>query len=85
MLISEDGQPLICDFGRSIILFQTGFSTEFATTPRYVAPELIGEPVFTANEQNFNPKPTKEADVYAFGMVCLEVSYHWSVYLCLYL
>ncbi|KAF9448421.1 kinase-like protein [Macrolepiota fuliginosa MF-IS2] len=64
ILIHDDGRPLLCDFGRSKILTQQGFTTKPAGTARYQAPELLEGKIMS---------PDKPADVYAFGVTCYEI------------
>jgi serine/threonine protein kinase len=72
VLIDDDGTPRLSDFGRSKLIDQGGFTTTtFAGSARQIAPELI---IATESEDDQLPKLTKEADVYAFSMVALEVS-----------
>ena len=75
MLVDDDGKPLICDFGRSRILEQSGFTTVFAGgAARYMAPELFGpEDADIESANSFVPIITKRSDVYSFAMVGLEV------------
>ena len=76
MLIGDDGTPLICDFGRSRILEQSGFTTTLeAGAARYMAPELFApEGTDIESTQSFVLVTTKESDVYSFAMVGVEVS-----------
>jgi serine/threonine protein kinase len=69
VLIDDDGTPLLCDFGRSRFIGQRGFTTEFAGTVRYLAPELID-----CASNNATPLVTEETDIYAFSMAALEVN-----------
>jgi len=75
VLVDDHGNPLICDFGRSRILEQSGFTTSFASgTTRYMAPELFG--LEDADEESADysaPVATKPSDVYSFAMVGIEV------------
>ena len=75
MVIDDNGRPLICDFGRSRILEQSGFTTVFAGgAARYMAPELFGpEDADLESANSFIPVITKKSDVYSFAMVCIEV------------
>ena len=74
----------MADFGRSKLIEHRGFTTvTIAGSTRQIAPEL-----FPPNEEDDNTaeaedghvkvhepvKLTKEADIYAFSMVALEVS-----------
>ncbi|KZV83213.1 kinase-like protein [Exidia glandulosa HHB12029] len=68
ILVSADGNALICDFGLATIL--TGdqsaqtFSSFVKGTCRWMAPELF---------EHDQAKHTKASDVWAFGCVILEV------------
>ena len=70
VLISTTGEPLLCDFGLAVIveeLTQLPISTamEGQGNPRWMAPELlVGEAIVST-----------ASDVYAFGMLILEVSF----------
>ncbi|RDB21823.1 putative L-type lectin-domain containing receptor kinase I.4 [Hypsizygus marmoreus] len=68
ILIDDDGNARLADFGRAKVIGQPGYDTTlFAGSTEYMAPELFPkgdqEPVFT-----------KMSDVYAFSMVAFEVS-----------
>jgi serine/threonine protein kinase len=78
VLIDDNGSPLLSDFGRSKVLDKHGFTTGWSGSPRYLAPELLDAPDNASSEEknNFIPSLTKESDVYAFGMVGLEVCPH---------
>lgn len=62
ILIHDDGYPLLCDFGRSKILTQRGFTTKPAGACRYQAPELLQ-----------GTGPNKSTDIYAFALSSYEV------------
>ncbi|KXN82997.1 Glycolipid 2-alpha-mannosyltransferase 2 [Leucoagaricus sp. SymC.cos] len=65
VLIGPSGNPVICDFGRSEILSHRGFTTGFASSRRYQAPEL-----FLETEK---PRPTQASDVYSFAISAFEI------------
>ncbi|KAF9462794.1 TKL/TKL-ccin protein kinase [Collybia nuda] len=65
ILIGKHGEPLICDFGQSKLCHIRGFTTRFAGSYHYVAPELV--------PKEGEPKITKESDVYSFGIVGMEL------------
>jgi len=87
ILVSEDGKPLLCDFGRSRIIGHRGFTSRVIGVLLYQAPELHGlEGVDTntgseydptdespVEKENFSDKLTKQTDTYAYAMVALEV------------
>ncbi|KAF9005045.1 kinase-like domain-containing protein [Cyathus striatus] len=68
VLVDDNGNPLLCDFGRSKFLDCSGFTTQMAGALRYMAPELLGE-----SDNESVPKLTKETDVYGFAMLGVEV------------
>ena len=71
VLVNDEGRPLICDFGRSQILEGESFATTtVAGTIRYMAPELIFSGL---DGPALDPLCSFLTDVYAFGMVGLEV------------
>jgi len=66
ILINDDGEPLISDFGLSSILEEYNetsyFKSRRTASTRWVAPELLGK-----HEER--PKPSIESDVYSYGCV----------------
>lgn len=83
ILMSDDGTPLLADFGRSKFIDHRGFTTSFSGSARYLAPELVAdEPDIDNSEdayqaidsQGHDAKLTKQTDVFAFSMLALEVS-----------
>jgi len=74
VLVSDEGRLLICDFGRSKILKVKGFTTTtVAGTTRYMAPELIFSGLDGPALDPLVYAVTEKCDVYAYGMVSLEV------------
>jgi len=70
VLIADDGTPQLADFGRSKLIEHRGFTTAtFAGSARQMAPELLP----SENDGDIPGPLTKEADVYAFSMVALEI------------
>ncbi|KAF8603990.1 kinase-like protein [Ceratobasidium sp. AG-I] len=67
VLLSDDGDPLLTDFGNAVLqertLQFTYTTTKASLSPRWAAPELI------RGEESFS----FEADVFALGMTILEV------------
>ncbi len=57
---------MLSDFGRSRIIGQRGFTTKFAGTVGYMAPELI-------TDESEHPEITLASDVYAFAITGAEV------------
>jgi len=84
VLISDDGKPLLADFGRSKFIDHPAFTTVFSGSSRYLAPELVNnggdvddtDTAYEELEQQSNTMPnlTRETDVFAFSMATLEVS-----------
>jgi serine/threonine protein kinase len=78
--MDDDGTPRLCDFGRSKFIDHRGFTTSFAGSARYMAPELTeaeADVNFDDEEAEIPESPpnlTKATDVFAFAMVALEVS-----------
>lgn len=69
ILISDDGQAVLTDFGLSIVLEMSGFTTKNTPgTLRYMAAELLAEP--TTSEAI---RPTIATDAWAFGITATEV------------
>jgi serine/threonine protein kinase len=69
ILISDGGQAVLTDFGLSIVLEMSGFTTKNTPgTLRYMAPELLAEP--TTSEAI---RPTVATDVWAFGITATEI------------
>jgi len=82
VLMSDDGIPLLTDFGRSKFIDHRGFTTSFAGSARYLAPELVSdEPDIIDSDDAYEAVEhqtpasnlTKETDVFAFSMVALEI------------
>jgi serine/threonine protein kinase len=75
VLIDDNGTPQLADFGRHKLIEHRGFTTAtIAGSARQMAPELLPLDQEDDNPESDQPKLTKEADVYAFSMVALEVS-----------
>ena len=71
ILINDEGNASLIDFGLALTLQATGFTTPMAScTLRYLAPERVN---FANVEDKVLPRVTKEADVWAFAMTILEV------------
>jgi serine/threonine protein kinase len=78
LLINEHGEPCICDFGVSRIIDCRGFTTDFVGTAPFMAPELFPDSDeedidSDVENSNFRPMVTKETDIYAYGLVALQV------------
>ena len=71
IVINDEGKASLIDFGLSLTLQATGFTTPMSScTLRYLAPERVN---FANVEDATVPRVTKEADVWAFAMTVLEV------------
>ncbi|KAF8842582.1 kinase-like protein [Paxillus ammoniavirescens] len=72
ILINDNGEPLISDFGLSSILEEYNetsyFKSRRTAATRWVAPELLGE-------HKERPKPSIESDVYSYGCVMLHIPF----------
>lgn len=73
MLVSDNGDACLCDFGLARVLKlgnePSGFTTShFGGSVRYMAPELCGE-----DNEDGPPRVNKFTDIYALGCVGLEV------------
>ena len=70
MLVDDNGQACLCDFGLSRVIEAAGASavtSTFAGSVRWMAPELLG--------MNDLPiRTSMRTDVYSLGRVALEVS-----------
>jgi len=89
ILIGDDCEPLLCDFGRSRIIGHRGFTTRVLGVLAYQAPELIHATEEAAKDAEideevpmddlpidkeiFSDKLTTKTDVYAYAMVALEI------------
>lgn len=75
ILIDDEGNPRLCDFGLARIILQKGNSglnttSEHLGTPRYLAPELI--PDYKEEEEEYK-YPTTTSDIFAIGCTGLQV------------
>ncbi|KAG8764063.1 hypothetical protein FRC12_008299 [Ceratobasidium sp. 428] len=68
VLMSNNNTPLFTDFGSALLEYEASLqftpTTTLETTLRYTAPELLNES---------SSKNTFKADIYAFGMMMLEI------------
>lgn len=74
ILINSDGHAVIADFGLGAVLSTNSFATIAESgggTERWMAPELLDPEQYGFSHCS----PSKESDIYAFGMVIYEVSY----------
>jgi len=69
VLVDDLGIARVTDFGFSRVLEQSGYTTDLSATSVYMAPELMGVP----EGEPEMPVVTQASDVYAFGMVVLEL------------
>jgi serine/threonine protein kinase len=73
VLVNDDHQACITDFGVSIIPGDSSMPTSFgAGTCRWMAYELMG---FSCEEEHDSRNITVATDVWAFGLTALEVRY----------
>ena len=77
--MDDNGNPRLCDFGRSKFIDDRDYDIPFAGSARYMAPELTeaeADVDFDDDEIDIETPPclTKATDVFAFSMVALEVS-----------
>lgn len=67
-MIKDDGEACICDFGRTLLTGDDDVSKSLVASAHWTAPELLIAP-------DNDPIPFSfKSDVWAFGMVILEVS-----------
>ncbi|TFK22855.1 TKL/TKL-ccin protein kinase, partial [Coprinopsis marcescibilis] len=73
ILMGDDGNPLLCDFGRSKLLTHRGFTTSFSGAYRYMSPELFYNAINGTEDDDYDPVTTKPSDIYALSLVCVEI------------
>jgi len=72
VLVNDQGEASVVDFGLSRILETPGFTTKTESgTWRWMAYELLSS--CGGEGEEFNPPVTKETDVWAFAMTVVEV------------
>lgn len=75
VLINGSGKAYLCDFGLSTIRaeFQgtSYFTSSISGSIRWAAPEL-----YQLKDEDFGTGLTTDCDVYSFGSVILQVSFH---------
>lgn len=62
ILMSEDGQPKLTDFGSSVLIEEPNQVKEYHGTPGYTAPEII---------KGISPRPA--SDIYSLGIVAWQM------------
>lgn len=89
ILISDTGEALLCDFGLSTLIekgendMTTCTDIRMRCTIRFSAPELLDEESFADGDRISAPfgnrvrSKTAKSDVFAFGMVMLQVRLTW--------
>ena len=70
ILISDEGQAQITDFGVACILDVRGYTTLIERNVRYVAPELM--PI-NPTQDGKDPRPTLKSDIYSLAILLLQV------------
>ena len=78
ILVSDNGEACIADFGLSRWISHTKSPTEQRPPPgkvRYMAPELLGIALRGSEEPEEPEEHSTKSDIYAFAMVTLEVSF----------
>ncbi|KAJ7315537.1 kinase-like domain-containing protein [Mycena albidolilacea] len=71
VLVDASGRAVICDFGLSKIIDQSGYTTSCVGTVAYMAPELF---TVLDNDNPRGARTTKATDVYSFGLLGLEAT-----------
>lgn len=71
ILMNNDNRAVLADFGLAVLsaVPATTMATTGVGTPRWMAPELLVPEEYGLAHSN----PSKQSDVYAFGMVIYEV------------
>lgn len=83
VLVSDDGDALIADLGLSTLVDKTANEAttvsviRLRVTLRFAAPELLDD---TLISEGLMRSKTPASDVYAFGMLMLQVEYALSHY-----
>ncbi|EJD47437.1 kinase-like protein, partial [Auricularia subglabra TFB-10046 SS5] len=78
VLVSDDGDALLTDFGLSTVIDKSDSDATTKTcirqslTVRFAAPELLKDNARSPSSRHIRSK-TPESDVYAFGMLALQV------------
>jgi serine/threonine protein kinase len=79
--MDDDGNPRLCDFGRSKFINDRDYNMPLMGSARYMAPELTEANDDFNFDSDFNPEVPnpppnciKSIDIFAFSMVALEVS-----------
>ncbi len=65
-MMDGECRPLLCDFGRSMIIGVGGFETALASSQQYTAPELL-------NSRTEMVTLTKPSDIYSLTVTLLRV------------
>ena len=74
ILIDDNGNARLTDFGLGCILQTSGYTrTTPSGTVRWMARELVA--TSETGEEQADPQPTMEADVWAFALTVIEVGY----------
>jgi serine/threonine protein kinase len=78
ILVNDEGEASITDFGLSRVLDTPGFTTAASGTLRYMPPELA-----KIYEEESMTQVTEATDVWEFSMTALEVRICFSISLSL--
>ena len=73
ILVDSNCCALVADFGLAIVV-EESTSRELKGTPRWMAPELMDPGKFGFTGVYLKQLPSKSTDIYAIGMMILEVS-----------
>ncbi|EIW81662.1 kinase-like protein [Coniophora puteana RWD-64-598 SS2] len=86
VLIDSAGQPRLADFGLALVVDTPGFTTvSVSGQAKYMAAELLQSappPAMGGLSASFSaPKKTKETDLWAFGILALEIQTNLEPYI----
>ena len=80
ILVSQSRRAYIADFGLATVIHSTTSATVHTSTDkvsgtlRWQAPELLVDMASSDPDTNLKQRKTAATDIYAFGLVCYEVS-----------
>lgn len=73
IIVTDQKQAQISDFGIAQILDSPNFMKMMQNNIRFIAPELMP----TKETDLFDVRPTRQSDIFSFGMLLLQVSRLW--------